>query len=1007
MFIKQFILGISKSVLAACIVFVSGCSGNGDTGSGSTGAATNIGSEKFVPTEPHVFVTFESGQVRPLAMSPDGNRLFALNTPDNSLEIFSIDALGLTHETSLPVGMEPVAVAARNNGEVWVVNHLSDSVSIVDVATSPPRVTRTLLVGDEPRDIVFAGTTRQRAFITTAHRGQNSPYSPDVIPNNPGESTTPGIGRADVWVFNTASLDASMGGTPETIISHFTDTPRALAVSSDGATVYAAGFHTGNLTASINEGAVCNQSQPAGCNPAGGPTAPGSLPPPNMDEDGVLAPEVGLIVKFNQSNSQWEDELGRDWSNQVLFNLPDNDVFAINADADPPVETGSFAGVGTILMNMTVNPVNDKIYVSNTEARNEVRFEGTRTSSSHTTVNGHLHEARITVIDGASVTPRHLNKHIDYSQVPSPAGTKDNSLAIPMGMAISSDGNTLYLAAFGSSKIGVFNTAELEDNSFTPDESSHIAVTGGGPSGVLLDETNHRLYVLTRFDNAISIVDTVKQTELAHLGLHNPEPPHVISGRQFLYDANLTSSNGEASCASCHIFGDFDSLAWDLGDPESSVLLNPNPSGPIPGTSPFHPMKGPMATQSLRGMANHGPMHWRGDRTAGRVGGDPLDEAGAFNEFNVAFAGLLGRTGPLAQVEMDAFTNFILDVTYPPNPNRPLDNSLTPMQQSGNTFFFTAPSTAGVLTCNACHVVDPPSGFFGSSGLMSFEAETQDFKIPHLRNMYQKVGMFGMPMNESIVPGDSIFTGDQIRGFGFLHDGSVDTLNRFHGAPLFAMSVTDRLNMEQFMLAMDSNLKPIIGQQITLTSSNKDTVMPRIQLMFDRMDAGDNDVIVKGNIAGVQRGAMRNDDGTFHLDDIAVPAMPEETLLDLAKTAGQELTFTAVPNGSAVRMGIDRDTDDYLDANDNCPGVFNPGQEDTNGNGVGDACEPPAPACLADFDNDGDVDGTDSAIFAADFGRTNCSSGPACEADFDLDNDVDGIDASVFASEFGRIDCPI
>ena len=28
-------------------------------------------------------------------------------------------------------------------------------------------------------------------------------------------------------------------------------------------------------------------------------------------------------------------------------------------------------------------------------------------------------------------------------------------------------------------------------------------------------------------------------------------------------------------------------------------------------------MKGPMTTQSLRGMANHGPMHWRGDRTGG------------------------------------------------------------------------------------------------------------------------------------------------------------------------------------------------------------------------------------------------------------------------------------------------------------------------------------------------------------------------------------------------------
>ena len=36
------------------------------------------------------------------------------------------------------------------------MNHLSDSVSIVDVASSPPRVVRTLLTCDEPRDIVFA-----------------------------------------------------------------------------------------------------------------------------------------------------------------------------------------------------------------------------------------------------------------------------------------------------------------------------------------------------------------------------------------------------------------------------------------------------------------------------------------------------------------------------------------------------------------------------------------------------------------------------------------------------------------------------------------------------------------------------------------------------------------------------------------------------------------------------------------------------------------------------------
>src|SRR5262245_19719331 len=77
------------------------------------------------------FIEFESGHVRPIALSPDGTRLFAVNTPNATLEIFNVTASGLTFAGRVPVGLEPVAVAARSNTEVWVVNHLSDSVSVV------------------------------------------------------------------------------------------------------------------------------------------------------------------------------------------------------------------------------------------------------------------------------------------------------------------------------------------------------------------------------------------------------------------------------------------------------------------------------------------------------------------------------------------------------------------------------------------------------------------------------------------------------------------------------------------------------------------------------------------------------------------------------------------------------------------------------------------------------------------------------------------------------------
>jgi len=62
--------------------------------------------------------------------------------------------------------------------------------------------------------------------------------------------------------------------------------------------------------------------------------------------------------------------------------------------------------------------------------------------------------------------------------------------------------------------------------------------------------------------------------------------------------------------------------------------------------------------------------------------------------------------------------------------------------------------------------------------------------------------------------------------------------------------------------------------------------------------------------------------------------------------------------------------------------------------------------CEGNFDGDTDVDGSDLAIFAADFGRTDCGTGEDCEGDFNHDGDVDGSDLAVFAADFGRTDCP-
>src|SRR5947208_3885035 len=344
------------------------------------------------------FVNFESGHVRPLALSPVGDRLFAVNTPDNRLAIYTLGAGGLTPAAEVPVGLEPVAVAPRTN--------------------------------------------------------------------------------------------------------------------LDGGAVFAAVLDSGNRTTTITEQVVA---------------ANGGLPPPPPGST-PGAPSTGLIVQFDPATGHWEDEIGRNWSPSVAFSLPDDDVFVLDADASPPVRTGIVSGVGTVLFNMAVRPTNGKLYVANTDARNEVRFEPM--------VRGHLAESRITVVSGTVATPHHLNPHIDYDVVPGPQAEIDRSLAFPMDMAFSSDGQTVFVVGFGSAKVGAFKADDLEAGVIT---EAQIPV-GQGPSGIVLDAARDRLYVMNRIDGTISMVanasNPATRAVTATVPLRfDPSPPAARTGRVFLYDA--------------------------------------------------------------------------------------------------------------------------------------------------------------------------------------------------------------------------------------------------------------------------------------------------------------------------------------------------------------------------------------------------------------------------------------------------------------------------------------
>jgi hypothetical protein len=287
---------------------------------------------------------------------------------------------------------------------------------------------------------------------------------------------------------------------------------------------------------------------------------------------------------------------------------------------------------------------------------------------------------------------------------------------------------------------------------------------------------------------------------------------------------------------------------------------------------------------------------------------------------------------------MQKFTDFQLQVLPPPNPVRKLDNTLTPAQQRGKNFYFgsrasdgiTLPLVGGTLgidsfNCNGCHTVDPAQGFFGTDGKASFEGITQIFKVPHLRNMYTKVGMFGSPRVNFFRAPDTGFVGNQIRGFGFTNDGSVDTLFRFFtavvfdplpnsGFPLFNPDATRR-DVVEFMMAFDSDLAPIVGQQVTLTASNAAAAGPRINLMIQRARAAFTSKALGGVtkecdlLATVAQGGAIN---SYLYDPVAgnfIPSNGAARLSDgalraLAASPGQEVTYTCVPPGSGPRIAL-------------------------------------------------------------------------------------------------------
>src|ERR1700683_1073239 len=164
---------------------------------------------------PPAFANFEAAQTNPIRLSPDGTRLFAVNTANSSLSVFDVTTPATPSLLAqIPVGLGPVSVNPLSDNVAWVVNQASNSVSIVSVSQGIVTNTIANLIS-EPMDVVFAGTNQ--AYVSVSRSNQ-------------------------IMVFNATTF------APISTIPVFGDNPRAMAVSPDKSTVYAAFALSGNAT---------------------------------------------------------------------------------------------------------------------------------------------------------------------------------------------------------------------------------------------------------------------------------------------------------------------------------------------------------------------------------------------------------------------------------------------------------------------------------------------------------------------------------------------------------------------------------------------------------------------------------------------------------------------------------------------------------------------------------------------------------------------------------------
>ena len=249
-----------------------------------------------------------------------------------------------------------------------------------------------------------------------------------------------------------------------------------------------------------------------------------------------------------------------------------------------------------------------------------------------------------------------------------PLDELDSFFSLPYGVAISADKKFIYVSASSSDGVAVVDVAKLlvltrspRRDSFATDlsASANYVVAripaGRNPRGLALSPDGSKLYVASRLDDAITVIDTSKHAVANTISLGGPTELTAERRGERLFNSGRFAFHGAFGCANCHIDLTIDGLQWDLEPDGFGIDIVDN--------------------RSLEDVSQTAPFKWNGGNP------DLETECGPRTER------FFYRSQGYNRDQLEDLVAFIKAIPLRPNRYRLPNDELTPAQERGKAIF--------------------------------------------------------------------------------------------------------------------------------------------------------------------------------------------------------------------------------------------------------------------------------------------------------------------------------